>query len=271
MDTIKCIRCGAENQTDYKFCMNCGAVLPQKDTKPPVESSANLENSANATDTTVDFDGVSSVEMTAFVNNNANKILPKFYTMERFNQKVSFCFPVFFLGLIFGLFGISIWYFYRKMKKLGLISLALGLILFLADFIFNFNTTSQFIGGFASLIRDYFSSDAGFSGTLAQTAFNNLAMQYDSSYIRIFSFINQYVGGFICPVLAGMFSYHLYKEKAIKDIKELKSFCPEEALLTEISLKGGTSKGLLTIPILGCLLTAIIPLVAFLISFLSVI
>lgn len=271
MDTIKCIRCGSENQDDYKFCTNCGAVLPQKSKPEFNEASDTVKDASNGADSVLDFDGVSATEMTAYVKTNANKILPKFHTMEKYKQKVSFCFPVFFLGLIFGLFGISMWCFYRKMKKLGLISLVLGTALFLADFIFNFNTTSQFIGGFASLMRDYLSNEAGFSGTLAQTAFENLIAQYDSSYIRIFSFINQYVGGFICPVLMGMFGYHIYKTRAIKEIKELKDTCPEELLLSEISLKGGRSKGLLAIPIIVYLLTTVIPFASIIFSFLSVI
>ena len=271
METIKCIRCGSENLSEYKFCMNCGAVLPQKSKPDFNEPSDTAAATFNSADSAIDFDGVSATEMTAYVKTNANKILPKFYTMEKYKQKVSFCFPVFFLGLFFGLFGISMWCFYRKMKKLGLISLVLGAALFLADFIFNFNTTSQFIGGFASLMRDYLSNEAGFSGALAQTAIENLIAQYDSSYIRIFSFINQYIGGFVCPILIGMLGYHIYKTKAIKEIKALKDVCPEELLLSEISLKGGTSKGLLAISIIIYLLTAIIPFVSIIISFLSVI
>ena len=271
METIKCIRCGYENQDDYKFCMNCGAVLPQKDKTPYNENFVCKDDSSKVTDDIIDFDGVSATEMTAYVKTKANKILPKFYAMEKYKQKVSFCFPVFFLGLFFGLFGISMWCFYRKMKKLGLISLVLGLVLFLADFLFNFNTTSQFIGGFAGLMRDYLSNEAGFSEALVQAAFENLIAQYDSSYIRIFSFINQYIGSFICPILIGMFGYHLYKNKAIKDIKELKDACPEELLIHEISLKGGTSKGLSAIPIIVYLLTTAVPFISIIISFLSVI
>ena len=271
METIKCIRCGYENQDDYKFCMNCGAVLPQKDKTSINENFVCEEDRSKVTEDIVDFDGVSATEMTSYVKNNANKILPKFYTMEKFGQKVSFCFPVFFLGIIFGLFGISMWCFYRKMKKLGLISLVLGVALFLADFIFNFNTTSQFISGFASLLRDSLANDVGFSGPLTQAAFENLITQYDSAYIRIFSFINQYIGGFICPILMGMFGYHLYKSKAVKDIKELKGVCSEEILIHEISLKGGTSKGLLAIPIIVYLLTTAVPFISIIISFLSVI
>ncbi len=271
MDTVKCIRCGSENHNDYKFCVNCGAVLPQKDKAVFTESPATVDESFKSDDAVTDFDGVSTAEMTAYVKTNQNKILPKFYSMEKYRQKVSFCFPVFILGLLFGLFGISMWCFYRKMKKLGLISLVLGLVLVLGDLIVNFNTTTQFIGGYSKLMLDLFSDSQGFSAALTEAAFDNLVAQYDSSYIRIFSFLNQYVGGFICPVLMGMFGLHLYKIKAVKDIKELKGVCPEELLLSEIAARGGTSKGLLAIPIIVYLLTFIVSFIVFVISFLSVI
>lgn len=270
MDTIKCIRCGSENRDDYKFCMNCGAVLPEKNS-PEFNENTNAVKETFSGDSVMDFDGVSACEMTAYVNTNANKILPKFYTMEKFRQKVSFCFPVFFLGLLFGFFGISMWCFYRKIKKLGFISLILGLAMVLGDLVINFNATSLLIGGFASLFKDLLANDSGMSQALTQAAMDNLLVQYDSSYIRLFSFINQYIGGFICPVLMGMFGYHLYKTKAIKEIKELKGSCPEEMLNHEISQKGGTSKALLLIPIAVYLLTILLTFVVFLISFLSVI
>lgn len=271
MDTIKCIRCGSENHDDYKFCVNCGAVLPQKDKATSTESSATVENGFKGDYTVSDFDGVSATEMTAYVKSNQNKILPKFYNMEKYRQKVSFCFPVFFLGLLFGLFGISMWCFYRKMKKFGLFSLVLGVFLVLGDLIINFNTSSQLIGGYAGLIKDLIANDGGYSQALTQAAIENLLAQYDSSYIRIFSFLGQYVGSLICPVIMGMFGLHIYKNKAIKDIKELKGVCPEELLLSELSAKGGTSKGLLAIPLVVYLLTVIITFATFLISILSVI
>lgn len=271
METIKCIRCDYENQDDYKFCMNCGAVLPQKDKTPHNENFVCKDDSSKVTDDVIDFDGVSTTEMSSYIKNNTNKILPKFYTMEKFSQKVSFCFPVFILGLIFGFFGISMWCFYRKMKKLGLISLGLGIFLVLGDLILNFNTTSQLVGGYAALIKDLIANDGGYSQALTQSSMENLLAQYDSSYIRIFSFLGQYVGSLICPVLMGMFGLHIYKNKAIKDIKALKGVCPDEILLSEISTKGGTSMGLAAIPIIVHILTSVIIVATLLISFLSVI
>ena len=271
MNTIKCIRCGAENQDDYKFCMNCGAVLPQKNETAVEKTSVVEDNSGKGLESALDFDGVSAAEMTAYVNPNANKLLPKFYNMEKFGQKVSFCFPVFILGLIFGFFGISMWCFYRKMKKLGLISLVLGIFLILGDLILNFNTTSQLVGGYAALIKDLIANDGGYSQALTQSAMENLLTQYDSSYIRIFSFLSQYVGSLSCPVLMGMFGLHIYKNKAIKDIKALKDVCPDEILLSQISAKGGTSMGLAAIPIIVHILTSVLTVAPLLISFLSVI
>ena len=271
MNTNKCIRCGSENNEDYKFCVNCGAVLPEPNKAEVLENSFKDEGFDEATARELEFDGVTSTEMTAYVKNNTGKILPKFYTMEKFGQKVSFCFPVFFLGLIFGFLGISIWCFYRKMKKLGVISLCLGIFLFLGNIFLNLNTISQFLGGYAGLMGDILSNQGDFSAPFLQTAFENLITEFDSSYIRVFSFLNQYVGGFICPVLMGMFALHFYKTKAVKDIKDIKGFCPEEMLLSQLSNKGGTSKALAAIPVIVHLLTVTAVFALFVIYFLLVI
>ena len=134
--------------------------------------------------------------------------------------------------------------------------LALGLSLTLGDLIINLGATTQLVSGYFSIIKDLMLGSS-VSQDFAITALEKLLAQYNASYIGIFSFINQYIGGMICPVLMGMFGLYFYKKKALADIKKIKEVAPSEYLSGEISMKGGTSVGLLSIPIIFNILTLI--------------
>ncbi len=265
MDKINCIRCKAENNDDYKFCINCGAHLPKNHSIPFRENTCLSQNDPPTAAEPLDFDGVSSAEMTAYIEKNADKILPKMYNMQKYNQRVSFCFPVFFLGLLLGFIGISMWCFYRKMKKLGFIFLFLGLFFALGDLIVNLSATTQLISGHAKLLAEFFANSQAINPIFPAAAFEEIFARYNDAYIGIFSFLNQYVGGIIAPVLMGMFGLHFYKTKALLDIKEIKNTIPSAYVFDSIAEKGGTSGGLLSIPIIFYILIFIVSFVLLLV------
>ena len=265
MDKIICLRCSSENNDDYKFCINCGASLPKNYSVPFKESVTTEEAQDTYTNKPLTFDGVSIYEMDTYIGKNTEKILPKMQNMQKFNQRVSFCFPVFILGLFFGFIGMSMWFFYRKMKKAGTIFLLLGLLFTLSDLFVNLGAITQLISGYFSVFKDIV-LDSGANPDLAVSAFERLLEQYNASYIGIFSFINQYIGGMICPVLMGMFGLHFYKKKAVTDIKAIKETAPLECFLGEIALKGGTSARLVLIPVFFYLITITVSLIILFVS-----
>lgn len=44
---MKCQNCGTENNEEYQFCKNCGAVLPKSNPKPSTENMVNNNGSGN--------------------------------------------------------------------------------------------------------------------------------------------------------------------------------------------------------------------------------
>ena len=134
-----CSSCGTENEPEYKYCKNCGNEIIEAQTPPETEFKAepqaepvNQQQTYSKTPNGFILDNISGVpteEVALFVGKKAYKLLPKFSKMEFTGSKISWCWPVAVLGYLFGPLGAAIWFFYRKMYKLGAIFMALSLLL----------------------------------------------------------------------------------------------------------------------------------------------
>lgn len=149
-----CPNCGAENKSDYAYCLNCGLALSASS-----PASAVTVAPASQTDGFADsFEGISGEEMAAFIGKGNRDYLTKFAKMKN-GKKASWNWAVFLFGLLLGL--PFVWFFYRKMYKVGSIVLA-G---WLAFTVASAALISPFFNGMWSIMSDtvlsYSQSESG--------------------------------------------------------------------------------------------------------------
>ena len=113
---IICPACGAENNADYAFCLKCGRPLGASAPSggvPPVWGQP-----------TGDIGGVPEREVYDYVSGN-QQVMKKFKRLSS-GGTIGWNWPVFILGLFNMQF---IWFFYRRMYKLGVLFLALSALI----------------------------------------------------------------------------------------------------------------------------------------------
>lgn len=237
MDKKICLKCSTENEGNFVFCKYCGAMLPVVDKRFNYPHTEDVEEDSAEPEVF----GIPLSDMTAYIGKRPHKFIPKFIRMEATNQKISTCIPVLLLGLLFGFFGMALWFFWRKMSKIGSVFVLLGLVMSFANIAVNFSVYSAYIDGLSTAILS--SSDTGLTAEALVEAF-------EAGYNPIISLISQYVEYLIVPAIASLFALHFYKNKACADIKYIKEN-PTENLSEDarIALKGGCSGALLLIPI----------------------
>ena len=128
-----CSNCSTVNGNEFTYCKNCGCLLfssPQEEINTEPREFIPPQNQQNAF---YENDGVGVKTMSVFVGKNADTYLSRFTTMKILQKKTSWHWPVFLWGILLGPVGIAIWFFYRKMNKLGILSLALGFLLSVCD------------------------------------------------------------------------------------------------------------------------------------------
>lgn len=138
-----CPICNTVNEADYIYCKNCGTQLPPVAaaqpapppimTPPPVTYTPPTTYAppvqtppAGETDTVC---GVSTLEATAFIGSNANTYIPTFKKMDQ-GASAGWNWPVFLFSFFLNI--PFVWFFYRKMYKVGAWVLAASLALTVA-------------------------------------------------------------------------------------------------------------------------------------------
>lgn len=248
-----CLQCNTENNAEYKYCKFCGAELPCIDKKPLYEEETAEQNQTETENNATDNNEVTIAEMQIFVSKNSEKIVPKFIEMQKKLKKTSWCWPVFILGFIFGYIGMAGWFLYRKMYKIAIILLAVGMGFGLIDLIVNlphlttmfsgvYNLLESFIGNIDSQSTDMMSFDFALNGIIAD---------YENESIKIISLISEWVGQYILPIIMGIYSLHFYKRHAIAKVincKNTASACDDLNMI--LYREGGTSVGAVVIGII---------------------
>ena len=223
-----CVSCSTVNEAHFTYCKYCGAVLPvvdklQKETPAPTEEKPS-------------FEGISYYEYRHFIGSGADDILYDFNRLQN-GAKFVFSLPLLFLGLFFGFFGISAWFFYRNLKKFGLFFLILGAVLTLGDTLVNFELyqtiATELAKIFGSQSANLFSSLSG------------LVSYYLASVVSL----SQYVG-FLAAFFISAVGLDIYKDKSSEKILQIKASLNETSMPLDLLLKyeGGTRPGLAVIP-----------------------
>ena len=132
-----CVSCSTANEAHFTYCKYCGAVLPVVDKIQPETPTPQEEKPS--------FGDISYYEYHRFIGSGAEGVLDDFDRLQN-GALVVFSLPLLFLGLLFGFYGLSAWFFYRNLKKWGLIMLIIGAILSLGDALVNLPLNQMLIG-----------------------------------------------------------------------------------------------------------------------------
>lgn len=157
----KCLGCGAEYSGEYMFCKECGSALQtvEAEAEQPAQviNDENLNNEEVSNEQKVEqavaepvaepvaqpvvaespvapseeaingddfINGVPTAVLSDYVGEKSTKFIPKFKKYSR-GAKAGWNWPVFLFGLLLGI--PFVWFFYRKMYKLGVLFLAISI------------------------------------------------------------------------------------------------------------------------------------------------
>lgn len=135
---IFCSRCGCENSSEYKFCVGCGAELIKPAERPAEPCSANAGSSfseeqgeqfAKIEAASFEPEVIGNMPIAAaedFVGKNIDAYIPKFIKFHKTGSNSSWNWA----AALWTFFGMPfVWFFYRKMYKIGAILLAVCLVI----------------------------------------------------------------------------------------------------------------------------------------------
>ncbi len=233
-----CNSCGTENNDEYNFCKRCGNSL---DEKQPVNNFI-PNTSYSSAPVLPEIDGVSYKEMSVFVGKNSYKIMDKFSKMKLADSKISWCWPVAVLSFFFGFFGAAFWFFYRKMNKVALILVALGLVFDIIGMGLTFNMMVDVIDNTYTAIQEFTENKDFLS--FYSSVFDMATETSQNTNTALVNLFNDIEMG-LSTIGMGMFSFYLYKQFAVKKIKNTKEAeFDENTYYYALSARGGTSSGM---------------------------
>lgn len=117
-----CLKCKTPNAKENLFCKNCGNKLDENVKVVSVTKIENHEGNAPFSNTAEEsFGGISAKEISAYVGNNSFYFLKRFRLLLGTQINISWNWPAFFFKFIY--------FFYRKMYKIGALLLVLSIML----------------------------------------------------------------------------------------------------------------------------------------------
>lgn len=252
---VICHKCGTENEVQYVYCKNCGAALKPETVKDELQYNNINKQQAYSYDTynqnfaLETIEGVPTEDMATFIGKKSHEIIPKFTKMEITASKASWCWPSAILGLLFGPLGAAIWFFYRKMYKIALIFVAIGVIT---------GAMINLISGplidnevLQNAIESF--SDGDFQSFLGsiEDAINSV----DALRTNIADIVESVVN-ITTMIIAGVFGIYYYKQNCVNSIKRYRNMSVDPRYY-KIGLAsiGGTSSGM---AVLGVAIMAVV-------------
>lgn len=225
-----CVGCSTENAPHFIYCKNCGATLPVVD-KIRREVPSAPENPS--------FDELSYREYSSYIGSGSESILYDFRRLE--TSRVVFSLPLLFLGIVFGFYGMSSWFFFRKMKKIGLIMLGLGVLLTVIDAVLNFSLNRTLV---TEILRIF---GGAYGAANLEYVAKNMLNYYSYYLVSISTYIGFFSSFFVSAIGLSIYKNHSYKNAlAIKSNWNEEAGVPLDLLLEQ---NGGISIGLAVIPL----------------------
>ena len=228
-EPLKCIRCGAVNPPEGLFCNKCGMPLTvNQNAERPFNSQPNMNGMPNGNgfnqgfagnmgqtvvfDKDSDIDGVKLDDYSKYAGKNQFSFMANFIRFAKSGTKVSLNIG----ALLFP----ELYFFYRKMPKLGSIMLILSLILSIPNIIF-------------------MGQSGDFGYTFIQTSINLNAGSFPMIY-SICSYLSMGLK-FLCGLFGTYWYYKSARNNILNIRKQMDGKADEEQIKTAISEKGGVS------------------------------
>lgn len=242
-DKIICHECQTENEPKYVYCKNCGTLLNENDEKSKRKYSDinyDFSNNTNTGGSTYNgtygilldqIEGVSTDDLMTFTGKKSYDIVSKFCKSEITSSKCGWCWPTAILGFVFGPFGSAIWFFYRKMYKLAMIFVAIGIILSASVTIISGSETNFDL-------KDFYSGNY-------ETFYDNIdEADTDTLQDNIASFFNFSVS-LATSIVTGLYGMYFYKKHCLNKIKTYSANMPDPRYYKlGLATIGGTSSGM---------------------------
>lgn len=234
--SIRCIRCGSENEPGKRFCGDCGLPLnfSREDPRPfNNDDSFNTSRNNGNTDFTPfggdnmegfmptmhtikltpqsDMDGIKLGDLVNYIGGKSLNLIASFVRFAKTGQRISLNIAALFIP--------DIYFFYRKMYKTGVIYM---LLLFLLSI--------------PSLIYD------GQSGTMMGMVLFTTPIDLKSdNFLSIVQLCNILI--ITLKVFAASYANYWYYKKAREDITSIRTddIATDEEAVKMIRVKGGTS------------------------------
>jgi len=233
--TIKCIKCGGENDADAFFCKHCSAPLSVEDTHQAQQPTGNMGGFPNmngvgsnaypfmdpmggvAEDTELE-DGITAGEIAKYVKQNTPYYMRVFNNIKA-NNKSRFCFTA---ALFAGGFLL-----YRKMYKIGAIITAIQLAILV----------------FSTYITVAYSTQ--YSEMQSLTTYSQV-MSFFSSHTSTEVFILYlplilYALQLVLMIIIGITFNRLYYKHCVTEVAKIKANPGEESAETALQTKGGVN------------------------------
>lgn len=263
MDKKICSECGTENENDYIYCKNCGALLtaaakpeneqpehkltaeaaPAPKTVPESTAQETVPKTEQSSFRPAPApDGIPQEEIALFIGKKSVVIMPKFIKMEITNSKTSWCWPAALLGFFLGPMGAALWFYYRKMYKPAALLTVIGAVINIVTATLTFNSGSV---DFTALYRSILAGDA----QSIISAFKSL--NDSSTVLDLIATAISNAADLVTCILTGLYGYYLYKEHCIKSINRFRMSIPDRRYYTMgLASVGGVSGGMLAVGII---------------------
>lgn len=205
------------------------------------------------------IEGIPAEDMAVFVGKNASVYLPKFAKMELTGNKTAWLWAPALLSFFFGAFGAACWFFYRKMPKVAVILMAVGIVLGIAKTALEitfvpdiadriaYMTENIFGEDFSDGDEDYFPDETyPAPGETERETQNSLPAAVYNLLTPLQTVIN-----LTLAIVFGLFGCCIYKKKAVKSIRKYQAGCVNPQYYRfGLAATGGTSGGLVAIGII---------------------
>lgn len=249
--SVFCIKCGTENKQEYTFCKNCGAVLP--DLQENYTPHGNIKTEEDNTQDEKIF-GIAKKHLKRFVDKNNEKILSRFSGLELADSAVSWCWPAAILGFFFGFFGVSFWFFYRKMYKPAVSLVLIGTVFYIAQAFFAYQRIELILPQLSALFNSNIFETGNYKLLISFIENSVSTATVGINFANIFADTEKS----LAIIFGGLFGLTLYKNHVIKKVTDiLKKRADAEGIFIDLESQGGVNGGM---AFLGVIIMIIIAL-----------
>lgn len=265
--TIECPFCGAQNYANELYCSVCHEPIHRNasaDAGEPLQDEVQREKmyadfqNFGGLDPHSMIGDISVNEYAAYVGKKPGSYIRRFMNMQTFSRIVSMNVSAFLLSAVAMFSSVvlgPVWFFYRKINKVGAIFLAFLLVFGVATaFVFAADPAYvEYIQSTKDLYFQYLQQAQEGSTDVVHLVEELQANMYAQSetfalnsakLTNVWSFVLSALYSYVLPLLTGIFANFFYFKKSKKDILEIREKhgqSPE--YLQRLSLKGGVSVG----------------------------